>query len=118
MVGWTFYTNPTESLLRTVNEDKPIAEAAEVLKGILPAGAKVASDSYWGEVLHLSFESNLRYYGTPRPGQRPDQIAKELKRLGVQYYIVRYNEGPARAGWKRVSTPGLSQYRIFEVPTD
>lgn len=116
VVGWTFYANPTLHLLQTPNLSKDTAEVAKRLAGVLPAGIKVASDYDWGEALHLSFHLQWRFYGVPRGGEGPQQITRDLQRLGVEYYIVQGNDWPARENWTRVETPNYGGFRIYKVP--
>ncbi|MGB2632161.1 MAG: hypothetical protein WBC48_04585 [Minisyncoccales bacterium] len=48
---------------------------------------KIASNGKWPDSLLLAFYARGQYYGTPKPGIDTGELQKQLKELGIQYYL-------------------------------
>jgi len=118
LLGCTFISHPMESLKQSRNSGVTLAQWADSLRGVLPAGATIASDTQWGNSLYLASYLDWRYYGEPAPRQSHRDIQEDLERLGVEYFLLwhrRFN-WPARAGWEEIAAEIDKPFRIYRRP--
>lgn len=116
-LGATFLSHPIDSLERAQGTGVNYVEAARQFDGILPVGARVASDRNWSSLLYLSFYQDWQYYGEPARRQPREQILADLESMGVEYF---FSPRPAtwltHAGWTPVAPETQKPFHIYRSP--
>ena len=77
----------------------------------VPSGARVASNGRWRQTLYVAFHGGWRYLGEPRPGAAPEAIEDDLRRHGIEYFLVWGDPAalPFVARWPLVATQRRAQ---------
>lgn len=117
LLGATFISHPLKSLEGSVDSGRNVAEWAQQIDGIIPAGATVASEQNWGVMLYLAFHQDWRYHGIPKRRQPRSEIISEVEALGVEYFVYwdRKRDWPARPGWTEIPNDTSVPIRIYRI---
>jgi len=117
VVCLSFLTAPIAGLRAAWGDGAQWPEMARELQAV-PAGARVASNGRWRQTLYLAFHGGWRYFGEPRPGSPADAVEGDLRRHGVEYFLLWGDPGafPFVARWPLVARSGaLKAYRVDGV---
>jgi hypothetical protein len=117
VVCLSFLHAPVAGLRAAWGDGAQWPEMARDLQAV-PAGARVASNGRWRQTLYVAFHGGWRYFGEPRPGAQPDEVETDLRRHGVEYFLVWGDPSalPFVARWPQVARSGaLKAYRVGGV---
>ncbi len=84
----TFAYHAWIELITPKEVGKATRDAAEWIKPIIPAGARVASSEGWDLGLYIAFYDDLRYFGMIRPKAPPSEIKAQLDEHEIEYLLV------------------------------
>jgi hypothetical protein len=94
---------------------------AVALGGILPRGASIAaeSDHSYHRALYAAYHLNARFFGVPRSGAGADETLRDLRRAGVQYFLV-WGDEPLRrfpflAQMRNLADGRLTEPKVFAI---
>ncbi|HOX23013.1 MAG TPA: hypothetical protein PLL10_06070, partial [Elusimicrobiales bacterium] len=90
----------------------PISARLSKLPGL--KGEKIASNALWMEMLYISYYTGARYYGEARKGITAGELAGELDKFGVRYFLVWNDSLLALPGWRELPGNGIVNLRILE----
>ncbi len=117
VVCLSFLPAPVAGLRASWRDGGQWIETAQGLAAV-PAGARVASNGRWRQTLYVAFHGGWRYYGEPRPGAAPGATEADLRRHGVEYFLVWGDPSalPFVTGWPLAARSGaLQAYRVPPV---
>jgi hypothetical protein len=117
VVCLSFLGTPIAGLSRAWGDGGLWLETAQDLAAV-PAGARVASNGRWRQTLYVSFHGGWRYFGEPRPGASAESIEADLRRHGIEYFLVWGDPSalPFVPGWRLAARSGaLKAYRVDPV---
>jgi hypothetical protein len=114
LVCVSFLQAPVAGLRAAWGDGAQWREMARELQAV-PAGASVASNGRWRQTLYVAFHDGWRYFGEPRPGSTADTVESDLRRHGIEYFLVWGDPSalPFVARWPLVARSGaLKAYRV------
>lgn len=58
------------------------------IKDIIPAGAKIATDKFWGKGLVTAFVNDNQFYGVFKENQTSDELISDIQRYQIEYVLL------------------------------
>jgi len=84
----TFIPHPMNQIWTGAERRQALAVFGEALAGETLAGARIASNTDYGGGMLMAYRVGAKYYGQPAPGWSPQAVADDLRRHGVDYYLI------------------------------
>lgn len=104
-------------LVARSDQDRDIHELAAVLHNRYGVHGNLASNARWPKALGVAFHLNARYFGQPPEKMTAADLPGELRRHGVDYYLVWGRDARIEsAGWKDVTGGRIKGLRVYRVP--
>lgn len=111
LVCATFLRLPVKTIRRGSGNERRICRAAHEIRERWGLEGSMASRDEWLLSLYLAYHMGMQYYGQALPGAGADELAAELRRHGIDYYVV---TNPRRKG---VTAPrGLPEITGGAIP--
>lgn len=101
----SFMIHPFMELAARANKGRSVYLISESLKNEGLNGAKIASNRDYGASVCVAYYTNARYYGQKKPKMSEEEMISELKKFGINYYLV----------WDKAATEKESLKKVKEV---
>ena len=117
-IALSFLSAPAANLSQNINSGKQYPVMAKILSEKYGLSGNIASNENWMETLYVSYflrsaGAPVRYFGEMRKGLPSGELAPELERLKIDYFLVWRNDRLAPDGWNELTDGNLKDLRIY-----